>query len=93
MDGGVSLHLPRSFHGMVTITVTVGDLYNHIVLSSELQDHATILTESSATRGYFVGEMGDWSKDGDKIDITTNSGKVGLQFEGEKPRRRLMGWQ
>ncbi|KAJ7601004.1 hypothetical protein C8J56DRAFT_767897 [Mycena floridula] len=86
VDGQVSLQLPRSFHGMIVITVNAGNLQNHIMLSRELLNSATILTESSQVRGYFVGEMGDWSKEGDKVDVIVDSGRCNLAFEGEKCR-------
>ncbi|KAF5350779.1 hypothetical protein D9758_010339 [Tetrapyrgos nigripes] len=56
-SGPVSLHLPRSFHGMLIITITSGDPNSHIVLSRDMENSAVILSESSTSRTYFLGDM------------------------------------
>lgn len=95
INGFVSLHIPRSFHGLVMVTVSVGDLNNHITISPELGEHTIILSETSTTRGYFVGVLGEWSKEGDRIDLKVSKGRVRIQYEGEKDldKIRQVGWQ
>jgi len=95
INGFVSLYLPRSFHGLIMITVSVGDLNNHITLSPKLGDYTIILSETSKTRGYFVGALGDWAKEGDRVDLTVNKGRLHIQYEGEKDldKIRQVGWQ
>ncbi|TFK68537.1 hypothetical protein BDN72DRAFT_898030 [Pluteus cervinus] len=90
IDGYVSIHLPASFHGPVTVSVnTTGDLASHISLSNALKENSFILNETSSSRTYFVGEVGGWSKSelswkGDKVDVILNSGKARFQMFGEK---------
>ncbi|KAK0489509.1 hypothetical protein EDD18DRAFT_1110136 [Armillaria luteobubalina] len=78
LDGFVLFHIPRSYHGVIAINCSAGDLNNHIALSI----------------GMYDGEMGDWSRDGDKIDLTMYNGKVFLQYEdeGKKDWSRKKGW-
>lgn len=94
LDGFVLFHIPRSYHGVIAINCSAGDLNNHIALSIGMYDGSTILSETGQTRTYFVGEMGDWSRDGDKIDLTMYNGKVFLQYEdeGKKDWSRKKGW-
>ncbi|KAF9029153.1 hypothetical protein BDZ89DRAFT_734983 [Hymenopellis radicata] len=89
-NGLVSVHLPRSFHGLVVVSVTVGNLNSHISLSSGMLEQMTILNETAQTRSYFVGRMGDWSKLGDKAELIVYGGKVAIQYDDELVRKR--GW-
>ncbi|KAF8900321.1 hypothetical protein CPB85DRAFT_1439602 [Mucidula mucida] len=89
-NGLVSVHLPRSFHGLVVVSVTVGNLNSHISLSTGMLEQMTILNETAQARSYFVGRMGDWSKLGDKAELIVYGGKVAIQYDDELVRKR--GW-
>ncbi|KAF7356146.1 hypothetical protein MVEN_00945300 [Mycena venus] len=81
-NGFTSMHLPPSFHGLLTVCVAAGDLNNHITLSAALGAHATILSEDSTSRAYFIGalEAGRW--EGDHAEMRIERGKVRVQFSG-----------
>ncbi|KAJ6538730.1 hypothetical protein B0H10DRAFT_2140146 [Mycena sp. CBHHK59/15] len=87
-NGFLSLHLPLSFHGLLTVRVRAGDLNSHITLSSALGAHATILSEDSTSRAYFVGEMETGRWEGDVAEIGF-SGGVERDLDG----MRRVGWQ
>ncbi|KAG6917746.1 hypothetical protein DXG01_001284 [Tephrocybe rancida] len=94
VDGYHSIHIPASFHGLVTITVAAGDLDLHMSLSRLFLANSIIMNETSNARSYFVGELGGWTRDkegwdGDKIDVGVARGMVRLQFLGEKGRDGL----
>ncbi|KAK0203934.1 hypothetical protein DFS33DRAFT_845584 [Desarmillaria ectypa] len=94
LDGFVLFHLPRSYHGIIAINCSAGDLNSHIALSIGMYENSTILSETGQTRSYFVGEMGDWLRDGDKVELTMYNGKVFLQYEdeGKKDWSKKKGW-
>ncbi|KAJ7719770.1 hypothetical protein B0H14DRAFT_2289109, partial [Mycena olivaceomarginata] len=79
-NGFTSLHLPASFHGLLTVRVAAGDLNNRISLSAALAAHATILSEDSTSRAYFIGalETGRW--EGDRAEMRVERGRVRVQF-------------
>jgi hypothetical protein len=54
----ITLHLPRTFHGPLTIHVTPGNIDAHVRLSRELSKVAVILGESALSRGYFISSSG-----------------------------------
>ncbi|KAF8886773.1 hypothetical protein BD779DRAFT_1471026 [Infundibulicybe gibba] len=100
VDGYVSLYLPESFHGLVSIKVRAGDLNAHISLSPQFAACGMILSETTLTRSYFVGELGRWAKtqqgwEGDRVDLVLDSGKVRLQILGEKgwDKLRRLTWK
>ncbi|KAF8068028.1 hypothetical protein FPV67DRAFT_1168884 [Lyophyllum atratum] len=100
IDGYHALHLPPSFHGLVTIKVAAGDLDTHISLSRGFFSNSMILSETATARSYFVGELGGWAKDkqgweGDRVDISVARGMVRLQILGERERDglRRMWWK
>ncbi|KAF9490321.1 hypothetical protein BDN71DRAFT_1454428 [Pleurotus eryngii] len=89
VNGYVSLHLPNSFHGLLTVHVSAGDLEKHIEIASGLMAHAVLLRETTDSRSYFIGEMGGWVKnednwEGDEIVASVEQGLVRAQFEDEK---------
>ncbi|KAF7430396.1 hypothetical protein PC9H_006101 [Pleurotus ostreatus] len=89
VNGYVSLHLPNSFHGLLTVHVSAGDLEKHIEIASGLMAHAVLLRETTDSRSYFIGEMGGWVKnednwEGDEIVASVEHGLVRAQFEDEK---------
>ncbi|KAG6872452.1 hypothetical protein C0995_009709 [Termitomyces sp. Mi166 len=59
IDGYNAIHIPPSFHGLVTIAVVAGDLDSHISLSRGFFANATIMSETATARSYFVGELGE----------------------------------
>ncbi|GLB38928.1 hypothetical protein LshimejAT787_0600900 [Lyophyllum shimeji] len=100
VNGYHSLHLPSSFHGLVTIKVAAGDLDAHISLSRGFRCNSMILSETATTRSYFVGELGGSAKDkqgwdGDRADVSVARGMVRLQVVGERERDglRRMWWK
>ncbi len=54
----IILHLPRTFHGPLTIQVIPGNIDAHVRLSRELSKVAVILSESALSRGYFISSRG-----------------------------------
>ncbi|KAF5383110.1 hypothetical protein D9615_004834 [Tricholomella constricta] len=100
IDGYHALHLPPSFHGLVTIKVAAGDLDAHISLSRGFASNSMILSESATARSYFVGELGGWARDkqgweGDRVDASISRGMVRLQILGERENDglRRMRWR
>ncbi|KAF7325936.1 hypothetical protein MKEN_00444500 [Mycena kentingensis (nom. inval.)] len=95
-NGFLSLHLPPSFHGLLRITVSAGDLNSHITLSATLAPHATILSEDSTSRAYFIGGLGAGRWEGDRAEVNVDDGKVRIQFSGSGERDldglRRVGW-
>ncbi|KAJ7266964.1 hypothetical protein B0H12DRAFT_1230076 [Mycena haematopus] len=96
-NGFTSFHLPPSFHGLLTVRVAAGDLNNHISLSAALGAHATILSEDSTTRAYFIGALGTGRWEGDRAEIRVERGRVRVQFSGAGERDldglRRVGWE
>ncbi|KAF7333803.1 hypothetical protein MVEN_02337100 [Mycena venus] len=74
-NGFTSMHLPPSFHGLLTVRVAAGDLNNHITLSAALGAHATILSEDSTSRAYFIGALGTGRWEGDRAEIRVERGE------------------
>jgi len=58
----VTLQLPRTFRGPLTVHVAAGDLDAHIHLSRELAETVMVLAESAFSRGYFVGQLASWGE-------------------------------
>ncbi|KAJ6488027.1 hypothetical protein C8R45DRAFT_827309 [Mycena sanguinolenta] len=96
-NGFTSLHLPSSFHGLLTVRVAGGDLNNHISLSAALGAHATILSEDSTSRTYFIGALGTGRWEGDRAEMRVERGRVRVQFSGPGERNldglRRVGWE
>ncbi|KAK7044786.1 hypothetical protein R3P38DRAFT_3258874 [Favolaschia claudopus] len=96
-NGFTSLHLPPSFHGLLTVHVAAGDLNNHITLSAALNLHATILSEDSTSRMYFIGALGSGRWEGDRAEVKVERGRVRVQFSGGRERDwdglRRVGWE
>ncbi|KAJ7512678.1 hypothetical protein B0H11DRAFT_1698588 [Mycena galericulata] len=96
-NGFVSLHLPPSFHGLLTVRVGAGDLNTRITLSAAVDAHATILSEDSTTRAYFIGALGSARWEGDRAEVRVERGRVRVQFSGGGERDldglRRVGWE
>ncbi|KAJ6595766.1 hypothetical protein DFH09DRAFT_1135551 [Mycena vulgaris] len=88
---------PPSFHGLMTVRVGAGDLNNHITLSAALGAHATILSEDSTSRAYFIGALGMGRWECDRAEIGVERGRVRVQFSGAGERDldgiRRVGWE
>lgn len=63
----VTLQLPRTFRGPLTVHVAAGDLDDHIHLSRELAETAMVLAESAFSRGYFIGQLVSWGERGEDV--------------------------
>jgi hypothetical protein len=103
--GDVSLSLPRCFRG--PITIRTGD--DRIAFSPALGDYASLISDVSGIRVYFVGarpRSGKWGNGGsdsdesveDLLDGLTVDGKftsVRINWDGEDevPIMRPSGWQ
>ncbi|KAJ7717232.1 hypothetical protein B0H16DRAFT_1740742 [Mycena metata] len=96
-NGFTSLHLPPSFHGLLTIYINTGNLNAHIGLSAALGAHATILSEDSTSRAYFIGALGMGKWEGDRAEVRVERGRVRVQFSGGGERDldglRRVGWE
>jgi hypothetical protein len=95
-NGFTSLHIPLSFHGPLTVRVGAGDLSNRITLSAAVGAHATILSEDSTSRAYFIGALGSERWNGDRAEVRVERGRVRVQFSGGGERDldglRRVGW-
>ncbi|KAJ7697251.1 hypothetical protein B0H17DRAFT_1052443 [Mycena rosella] len=82
-NGSITLHLPRSFRGPVTILSRNGT----IRFSSAVGAATTTFSEADHTRRCFVGDFSDWTDDGawmgDEASIESSNGSVKVQFDAE----------
>jgi len=83
-NGSVTLHLPRSFQGFLTLTTTNGT----IIFSDQLAPHVTTFSHVSSTKRCFIGDLTSWlDRDqewkGDEVTASSHNGKVKLQFVDE----------
>ncbi|KAF8957400.1 hypothetical protein BDZ97DRAFT_1762993 [Flammula alnicola] len=53
----LTLHLPPTFRGPLTVHIAAGNIDTHVRLSKGLTDASVVLTESAFSRGYFVGKL------------------------------------
>jgi hypothetical protein len=81
--GTVTLHLPRSFRGPVTVKTTWGSVRFSELLTADMMP----LGEADHTQRYFVGTLDGWTDDGawvgDEVRVETSSGNVKLQYDVE----------
>ncbi|TFK23529.1 hypothetical protein FA15DRAFT_670451 [Coprinopsis marcescibilis] len=63
-DSPLTLYLPRSFYGPLTINIKTGNIDNHVWLSPCVQSVARTITEDSTSRGYFLGDLPDIEEEG-----------------------------
>ncbi|KAJ6503879.1 hypothetical protein C8R45DRAFT_1209439 [Mycena sanguinolenta] len=83
-NGAVTLHLPRSFRGPVTIRTSNGS----VRFSDSIEEDLTTFSEVKKTRRCFIGEYSDWTEQpggwvGDELDLETSNGTVRLQYDVE----------
>ncbi|KAF7343858.1 hypothetical protein MSAN_01967100 [Mycena sanguinolenta] len=83
-NGSVTLHIPRSFRGPVTIRTSNGS----VRFSDSISTHLTTFSEVKKTRRCFIGDYTDWTDQpegwiGDELDLETSNGTVKLQYDVE----------
>jgi len=86
-NSDLTLSLPRTFHGPLSIHVQAGNLDEHIELSDALQKDCVLVREGGCARGLFVGdfrkEFGfDWGC-GASADVEGEKCVCGQGEEGE----------
>jgi hypothetical protein len=90
--GQICIFLPRTFHGPLTITSSLGAP----VLSSELKRVCTPISEVGSGRRWFVGDVGIWherSEHGDEALLRTSWGRVWVGYAGEEEEaKRALRW-
>jgi hypothetical protein len=85
--GNVTLRLPRSFLGPITITIRHGS----VKFSDEFDRHLTTFGEANHVRHCFVGDLSHWRADsgvdwgGDEITVEAKYGSVKIQYEDDAP--------
>ncbi|KJA21560.1 hypothetical protein HYPSUDRAFT_202902, partial [Hypholoma sublateritium FD-334 SS-4] len=62
----LTLHVPRTFRGPLTVHVGAGDLDAHVRLSPGMAAAVVVLAETAYARGFFVGQL------------TADDGRAGL---------------
>jgi len=81
-NGSVTVHIPRSFQGLLTVSTRDG-----ISFSSQLSEHVTTFSEVNNIRKCFVGDLSSWGEAGewagDKVTAETQNGRVKVQFTDE----------
>ncbi|KAJ7624839.1 hypothetical protein FB45DRAFT_924331 [Roridomyces roridus] len=83
-NGSITLHLPLSFRGPLTIHTQ----YGSVRLASSLDAATTTFSEVDGTRRYFVGDFSDYEGEeegalwfGDEAHLETTYGSVKVQYE------------
>ncbi|KAJ7078144.1 hypothetical protein B0H15DRAFT_933823 [Mycena belliarum] len=81
--GLITLHLPRTFRGPVTVCARNGS----VKFSGALQTQVTTFAEGAKTRRCFIGVFADWAEGeawaGDEVSIESEKGSVKLQYDDE----------
>ncbi|KAG2063754.1 hypothetical protein BDR04DRAFT_1111148 [Suillus decipiens] len=100
-NGGVTVTLPRSFDGLLLLTVRNGS----VSLSDTLSANCTHLSQVDLTRRYFVGDLSavddsDWT--GDELRVEARHGNIKIKYVEEQTSAddtnkggllsRLFGW-
>ncbi|KAJ7214397.1 hypothetical protein GGX14DRAFT_392427 [Mycena pura] len=83
-NGGVIVHVPRTFRGPLTVHTRCGS----VKLSPTLAATTTTLSEVAGTRRCFVGDFADWAQapgewGGDELNVDTSNGSIKLRFDVE----------
>ncbi|KAF6756465.1 hypothetical protein DFP72DRAFT_810571 [Ephemerocybe angulata] len=55
----LTLFIPISFHGPITIKIRVGNIDNHLWMSPAVAGVARMMSEDEQSRGYFLGALPD----------------------------------
>ena len=82
-NSNLTLSLPRTFHGPLSIHVQAGNLDEHIELSDALQRECLLVREGGCARGLFVGDFRkkfgfDWSS-GPSADGANSDGEEDVE--------------
>jgi hypothetical protein len=82
--GNVTLYLPRSFCGFLTLT----SKNTTVVFSEQFSQHVTTLSDVSGTHRCFVGDLSNWVNrdevwEGDELIASSHDGKVKLLYLDE----------
>ncbi|KAJ6483432.1 hypothetical protein C8R45DRAFT_1001308 [Mycena sanguinolenta] len=90
--GSVTLHVPRSFRGPVTIHTGHGSVRVSDALSADF----TTFNEAKQTRRCFIGDYADWADQpgewiGDEIEVESLNGSIKLQYDVELPSASTKG--
>ncbi|KXN82738.1 Peptidyl-prolyl cis-trans isomerase A2 [Leucoagaricus sp. SymC.cos] len=82
----LTLQIPRSFTGPMTIHVQAGNLDEHIELSEEVKRRCVLVREGRCARGLFVGDFSVLKKGGDGTGsgVGIGGGKEGNVGERER---------
>ncbi|KAJ7225066.1 hypothetical protein B0H12DRAFT_278917 [Mycena haematopus] len=90
--GRIRIFLPRTYHGPLTITSSLGAP----MLSSELRCVCTPISEVGSRRRLFVGDLGVWQQrheHGDSAQVGSSFGRVWVGYVGEEEEaKRAMRW-
>ncbi|KAJ6575973.1 hypothetical protein DFH09DRAFT_1150137 [Mycena vulgaris] len=90
-NGDVTLYLPQSFRGPLTLRTRNGS----IRISNALAATTTMFGEADHTRRCFVGDFSDWTEDitwaGDEVHVESANGNVKLQYNAEAPGEKGKG--
>ncbi|KAJ7624308.1 hypothetical protein DFH06DRAFT_1230147 [Mycena polygramma] len=83
-NGTITLHLPHSFRGPLTLRTRNGS----IRFSGTLATNTTTFSEAGGVRRCFVGEFADWAERpegwaGDEVNLESSNGSVRVQYDVE----------
>lgn len=82
-NGAVHVHIPRSFHGLLTIKTWNGSTK----FSPETTVHLTTFSEVDRTRRCFIGDYSELTDDGewqgDEVIVEARNGSVKVQYDDE----------
>jgi hypothetical protein len=95
-NGNVTLYLPRSFRGFLTLTSQNGS----VVFSERVSPCVTTFSDVSGTQRCFVGDLSTWVDrdevwEGDELVASSHNGNVRLLFldeAGEEKERKGGFW-
>ncbi|KAJ6464329.1 hypothetical protein DFH09DRAFT_957823, partial [Mycena vulgaris] len=90
-NGDVTLYLPQSFLGPVTLRTCNGSIRTSDVLAAA----TTTFSEADHTRCCFVGDFSEWTEDGawagDEVHVESSNGNVKLKYDTEVPEEKGKG--
>ncbi|KAJ7050278.1 hypothetical protein C8F01DRAFT_1345446 [Mycena amicta] len=99
-DGSISLTLPRTFRGPLTVRLARG--YARMRFSPAVSKATTVFSESSdGVRRCFVGDFAGWDSEeegkwtGDEATLSSDTGTFGsvwIEYEDEREARQWWWW-